>query len=152
MTVFVCIFVNFWGEELRPFNIQETEWYLNSHVPSPINHQLIANSATSTSLLRYYFEIIPTCGHVSLNPFLHSLPGRSTKRQEMSMVSVWISWDRSALATGFAMSWSKAGMTICYLDVVQSRQSILIHSSCNKVLVPTVYQVYRATERSINMN
>ena len=50
---------------------------------------------------------------------------------------------------GDAMSWGKDGVTICYLDVVLSRWSTLIHSSHGEVCEFLMYaRSQRATKRS----
>ena len=50
---------------------------------------------------------------------------------------------------GDAMSWSKDGVTLCYLDVVLSRWSTLIHSSHSEVCEFLLYaRSQRAPKRS----
>ena len=50
---------------------------------------------------------------------------------------------------GDAMSWGKDGVTICYLDVILSRWSTLIHSSHSEVCEFLLYaRSQRATKKS----
>ena len=85
--------------------------------------------------------------HTTQNPLLSSLSDGSASihkgRQEMSKAS------SESPMMGDAMSWGKDGVTICYLDVVLSRWSTLIHSSHSEVCEFLMYaRSQRATKRS----
>lgn len=144
-------FFNCWDGELRPFNLpKKTEWY---HKPaSPQAHQPSAYSQSHFSVQVLFWNLrgvgmySKTLSHPSCpmgQPSVHK------RRQEMSLASVWVSWDWSVLAnTGVRMQWRSIN-----LDVVLSSWRTLIHSSSNKAYEDLLHaRLYRATRRSRQRN